>query len=142
MTNSATGTTAMTTTPTPSSTTASGPSLPTPSISFLYNQTDETYEGFALQAYEKNDFQGKASSILWEEGFFDLGFDATSWIWIPNGLDACVTFCASETEDTGYRCQPTRKNATTYNRSFKRVHIWRGAWRKDGTIERMSETCS
>ena len=146
MTSSATGTStdtgSTTTTPTASSTVSRGPDLPTPTISFLSNQTDRTYKGYALQVYEKNDFEGKASPIFWDEGFYDLGFDATSWIWVPNGLDACVTFCANKTTRTGYACTDRRKHATDDGKSFKRVSVWRGAWRTDGTVEEWSWKCS
>ncbi|EAQ91652.1 predicted protein [Chaetomium globosum CBS 148.51] len=136
--SSATGTStdtgSTTTTPTASSTVSRGPDLPTPTISFLSNQTDRTYKGYALQVYEKNDFEGKASPIFWDEGFYDLGFDATSWIWVPNGLDACVTFCANKTTRTGFACTDRRKHATDDGISFKRVSVWRGAWQngRDG----------
>jgi len=67
---------------------------------------------------------GKTTPILWEEGFFDFGFNAVSYIWLPNNTDCCVTFCASKTKSVGWRCDLRRRNETTD--PFPRLSIWCG----------------
>ncbi|SPO04636.1 uncharacterized protein DNG_07321 [Cephalotrichum gorgonifer] len=64
--------------------------------------TDEVpTDGFAFQAWSKKNYEGEHSPIYRKEGLVSLGFDAISYIWIPNSKDCCVTFC----DDNSVRCK-------------------------------------
>jgi hypothetical protein len=119
---STTTTTPTTTTSTQSSTTSSAP---TPSITFLNNQTDPTlFQKYAFQGFSETNFTGKKTSILYEEGFYDFGYNISSYVWIANGTNCCLTFCASKTVDVGYYCDDRKRPAV--QDEFPRLSIWCG----------------
>ncbi|KAK4236562.1 hypothetical protein C8A03DRAFT_35531 [Achaetomium macrosporum] len=135
--SSATSTTAITTTTTQSSTSTS--SAPTPTMTNLNNQTDPSvFKRFAFQAYEKPNMNGNLTQIYTDEGFFDLKFNATSYIWLPNKTDCCVTFCADKKTFLGYWCDTRRRNETEKGKGFARISIWCGRW----TNTDMQKKCS
>ncbi|SPO06413.1 uncharacterized protein DNG_09102 [Cephalotrichum gorgonifer] len=89
---------------TPSTTTSSPTGTSTPEPNFLNNGTIPD-RGIAFQAFSGTNYMGEASGIYNEEGFFDLGFNATSYVWIPNTSDCCVTFCQSEKNTSQFWCK-------------------------------------
>ncbi len=81
---SSTPTTTPTITPTATPTTTTttlGASPPLPS--FLNNQTIPTL-GYAFQGFSDYSYMGEATKVIREEGFLDLSFNCTSYVWIPN----------------------------------------------------------
>ncbi|KAK3903582.1 hypothetical protein C8A05DRAFT_32685 [Staphylotrichum tortipilum] len=110
---------------TKASSTSSTSSAATPTISFLNNQTDpSTFERFAFQAYSGANMTGKATPVYRDEGFYDFGFNAVSYIWLPNNTNCCITYCESKTKATGYWCDLRRRNETS--EPFPRLSIWCG----------------
>jgi hypothetical protein len=101
------------------------------------------FERFSFQAFEKNYFQGQNTELLKLEGFYDLDFNATSYVWLPNRGEeqCCVTFCASKKKSTGYWCDPRKRNATDNDTGFRRVSLWCGRWNKK-THDEMFDKCS
>ncbi|KAK4153809.1 hypothetical protein C8A00DRAFT_14997 [Chaetomidium leptoderma] len=136
--NSRCVTTEITTTSGRSSTTTS--TAPKTTITSLEEQTDpDTFKRFALQLWEKHDYKGRATDVLYEEGFYDLKFNATSYIWLPNNTDCCVTFCTSKTDDDpSWWCDIRKKNATDNDVGFQRISIWCGRW----SNTKMQKICS
>ncbi|KAJ4288774.1 hypothetical protein N0V88_007310 [Collariella sp. IMI 366227] len=109
---------------------------PTPTITFLNNQTDPSiFQRVAFQGFSGPDYSGKATPIYFEEGHVDFSFNVTSYIWLPNGPDCCVSFCQSKVKADGYLCDARRQKET--KEPFPRLAIWCG---KDRTKWR--ETCS
>ncbi|KAH6693510.1 hypothetical protein F5X68DRAFT_227923 [Plectosphaerella plurivora] len=115
-------TTSFETPPPPASSTKSSPS-PSPTIAFLNNQTDPESQ-FAFQAYSHPNYGGQASDILETEGFIDLPFDATSYVWTRNETNCCLTFCQGNATDVGYWCQSRRQPEASSD--FDRIYIWCG----------------
>ncbi|CAI4214146.1 unnamed protein product [Parascedosporium putredinis] len=74
------------------SSTSSAPD-PSETIRFL-NETIPT-DTFAFQAWSKKNFQGEVSPIYRTEGLFKFGFEAVSYIWLPNSTACCVTFATT-----------------------------------------------
>jgi hypothetical protein len=101
------------------------------------------FERFSFQAFEKVNFQGQKTELLGMEQFYDLGFSARSYVWLPkpDSDNCCVTFCAGKKESTGYRCEPRKRNATEGGKAFTRVQLWCG--RGDPkTVAKKSQECS
>ncbi|KAK4097718.1 hypothetical protein N658DRAFT_433387 [Parathielavia hyrcaniae] len=121
-TTGATGAAATPTTP-PSSTSGA----PTPTITSLVDQTDPAmFQTYMFQAWEGNNFTGQSSEILWEEGYYDLGFNATSYIWAQEVISCCISFCNDEKWAVGFLCDARRRNATSDPAGFPRLAIWCG----------------
>ena len=101
------------------------------------------FERFSFQAFEKFNFQGQKSEILGMENFYDLGFKATSYVWLHKGStdNCCVTFCAGKTKSIGYRCDPRKRNATEDGKAFTRVQLWCGRADPE-TVAEKSQQCS
>ncbi|KAF3763950.1 hypothetical protein M406DRAFT_261592, partial [Cryphonectria parasitica EP155] len=79
--------------------------------------------GFAFQGYSGDNFSGNASPIVRDELFTDFAFNCSSYVWIPNGTDCCVTFCANRTVSgwVGWWCSERRQiNASSL---FERIYI-------------------
>ena len=91
---------------------------------------------FAFQGFSEPNYMGKASAIIRETGFYDIGVDAISYVWQTN-TTCCVTFCADEHESTGYRCEPRQRAEASS--AFPRVHIW---CRGDEGEANANATCS
>lgn len=106
----------------PASSPVASPS-PSPTITFLNNQT-ESESQFAFQAYSHHNYGGQASHIFVTEGFIDLPFAATSYVWIRNETNCCLTFCQGSTEDVGYWCHSRRQPEASSN--FDRIYVWCG----------------
>jgi hypothetical protein len=87
---------------------------------------------FAFQAWEKPDFKGRSTEVYQEEGFYDINFTATSYIWLPNTTNCCVTFCKNTTKDLGYYCDARRRNEASSG--FPRFSLWCG--RKDTSMQK------
>lgn len=112
-------------TPTESETTSSSSTTTsaTPTATFLNNGTART-SGFAFQAYSELNYGGDATDIYIDEGFFDFGFEAWSYVWLPGDRNCCITFCEDKKNGTGYFCQERfRKEASD---SFPRLAIYCG----------------
>jgi len=117
-------TSASSTDPTAASTTSSAP---TPSITFLNNQTNPSvFEMFAFQGFSGNNFTGNATDIYLEPGYYDFNISITSYVWVTKKTDCCVTFCKDKKTTGGFRCDPIRRNRTEDNESFPRVSLWCG----------------
>jgi len=126
--SAATGTTATTSSST-SQPAPTGTSLPTLNNSTAPNQ------GLAFQGFSSPSYLGSATRIIKEEGFHDLNISARSYVWLPDGTECCLTFCANRTTATGWWCDPRyRPNPEG---SFARVYIWCGG--NDGV---KNQTCS
>ncbi|KXX82749.1 Plasma membrane fusion protein prm-1 [Madurella mycetomatis] len=88
---------------TPAITSASSTSsAPAPTITFLNNQTDGV--GQAFQGFSEIDYDGNATEIIREEGFHDLPFKVSSYVWEPNGTAYCITYCYNKTKSAGWGC--------------------------------------
>ncbi|KAH6640134.1 hypothetical protein F5144DRAFT_483788 [Chaetomium tenue] len=117
-------TSASSTEPTSVSTTSSAP---TASPTFLNNQTDPSiFEMFAFQGFSGNDFTGDATEVYLEPGYYDLNISITSYVWVTEKTDCCVTFCKDKKTTGGYKCDSIRRKATQDNESFPRVSLWCG----------------
>lgn len=110
-------TTPASTSPTSSSSTSSGAA---PTATFLNNQTGPV--GFGFQGFSGVNYTGKATQIFRDEGFFDLGIDCLSYVWLPNTTSCCLTFCANQHDPVGYRCQIRKQEKASA--SFPRIYIW------------------
>jgi hypothetical protein len=73
--------------------------------------------------------------VINQTGFYDLGFEANSYVWIPGNTGCCITFCANTTTAFGYWCQ-TRYQPKASG-SFPRLYVWCGDDKKNA-----NETCS
>jgi len=109
----------------PAATKSQAPSTPTaaapaPTQTFLNNQTISNH-GFAFQGFSDTNYQGKATKIIQDNGFLNLPFDCSSYVWLPGDTDCCITFCNSPTEAGGWWCdQRYRAQASG---SFPRIWI-------------------
>ncbi|KAK4187703.1 hypothetical protein QBC35DRAFT_498061 [Podospora australis] len=122
-------------TPTPSSSSPSPTKSkppPKPTITSLFNETT-IEDGFAFQAYSGVNGTGNRTQIYTEEGFFDFGFKARSYMWQPNNKACCITFCAASAnasstgkQHLGWWCDARRRNETP--EAFPRINIWCGRW--------------
>lgn len=131
--HSITGTTPTTTT-TQSSTTSSAPKT---TITNLSNQTDvSVFQRYAFQGYSAANFTGNATSILFDEGYYDFGFKVKSYIWLPNATNCCITFCQNKTATVGWLCDTRRRNLT--DTPFPRLSVWCGR----GTNTKAQTQCS
>ncbi|KAK0707329.1 hypothetical protein B0H67DRAFT_470030, partial [Lasiosphaeris hirsuta] len=99
---------------------------------FLNNQSSPA--GLAFQAFSAPSYQGSYTPIIYEEGFHDFGFGAKSYVWLPNGTDCCITFCADKVTAVGWWCNPRYR--TNASEPFPRVYVWCG--RQDTAA---NETC-
>ncbi|PKS12466.1 hypothetical protein jhhlp_000672 [Lomentospora prolificans] len=72
---------------------------------------------FAFQAWSEKHYKGNVSPIYREEGLHVLGFDANSYIWLPNTTSCCVTFC----DDFSVRCEEWYRPETSG--PFPGIHI-------------------
>ncbi|KAM7186140.1 hypothetical protein V8F33_011979 [Rhypophila sp. PSN 637] len=99
-------------------------SLPTQTVEFLNNQTGVS--GLAFQGFEEQHYLGESTNIIRQEGYHDLPFNCLSYVWLPNGTDCCVTFCANKTTAVGWRCDPRYREKTESGTGFPRIHVWCG----------------
>ncbi|KAB5518877.1 hypothetical protein GE09DRAFT_506088 [Coniochaeta sp. 2T2.1] len=114
-----TETSSTTTTSSSTSTTSTTPS-PSPEPTFLNNQTGPL--GFGFQGFSGINYTGNVTDIYRDEGFFDFGWDVSSYVWLPNGTSCCVTFCEDHHNATGYRCQARKREESSGG--FPRIYIW------------------
>ncbi|KAK3693051.1 hypothetical protein B0T22DRAFT_475900 [Podospora appendiculata] len=121
-------------------TTTSTARTPTPTPVFLNNQTSPS-STIAFQAFSEAEYLGKATGVMQKTGFYDLGLDCKSFVWLPKGTACCVTLCANRTTAVGAVCDERFEKRVTVTgaaaRSFPRVHLWCG----DGD-PRANVTCS
>ncbi len=111
-----------TTTSAAAAATASIPAAPSaPSPSFLNNQTTPAL-GHAFQGFSGLNYSGDATGVIRDEGFLDIPFNCTSYVWMPNGTDCCVTFCVNTTTSEGWWCHEKRQP----NASAPFQRIWTG----------------
>lgn len=85
---------------------------------------NSTYPGgFAFQAFSDRDYGGGASPVIRDDLFTDLDFTASSYVWIPNSTDCCVTFCANKTSSgwIGWWCQERRQPNASH--LFERIYV-------------------
>lgn len=120
------------TTPTtfPSSTSTTSSPAETTTSTFLSNSTDP--DGFAFQAFSDRNYAGSASPVIRDELFTDFDFNGSSYVWIPNFTDCCVTFCANKTSSgwVGWWCPERRQpNASHW---FERIYVGCG---DDGRLQ-------
>jgi hypothetical protein len=94
---------------------------------------------FSFQAFEDKNYQGQMTDLIEKEGFHDLGFNATSYVWFPATDNCCVTFCANKKESTGYWCDPRKRPAA--DDEFTRVSLWCGRGNQK-TLDKMYKKCS
>ncbi|RYP76018.1 hypothetical protein DL770_007296 [Monosporascus sp. CRB-9-2] len=123
-----------TTTPTPAPTvsaTSSPSPPPTPTV-FLNNHTQD----FAFQAFDEMDYQGSATGLFKAQGHFFLDFNASSYVWQPNGTLCCVTMCRRSTW-TGWWCQ--QRYQPNSSAPFDNIDIGCSG---DETLDRSRETCA
>ena len=59
---------------------------------------------FTFQWFEAARYQGEASDLLRQAGRVELGFNASSYVWEPNGTPCCVTLC-QQSVWVGWWCQ-------------------------------------
>lgn len=108
-------------TPTQSSTTSASPT------SSSFNPDPTLFQYFEFRAWSEPNFQGEASEVYKEEGFYDLPFNLSSWVWATDKTDCCVSFCLDEdTYGGGYRCDSKRQRETTGGVGYPRVSLWCG----------------
>jgi len=90
---------------------------------FLNNITT-TFNGHAFQGFTERGYMGDATPIIHEPGFHDLGLQVWSYVWLSDGLDWCLTFCATDETppDVGWRCTQTHQDSSSA--AFGRVYIW------------------
>lgn len=88
--------------PTPSPTT-SATSAPTPTQTTLNNQTYND-ANYAMQGFADVQYQGNATEIYREEGFTDLPYNCSSYVWERGASGCCITFCSNTTYSGGYWC--------------------------------------
>jgi len=119
--------------PSTSPTSTSSPPSPSSTTTTLNNSTAP--KGLAFQAFASPSYLGTATPIIQAEGFHDLNMSARSYVWLPDGTQCCLTFCADRTTATGWWCDP--RYQTSSSAVFGRVYIWCGG--NDGT---KNETCS
>ncbi|KAJ9144211.1 hypothetical protein NKR23_g6089 [Pleurostoma richardsiae] len=110
--SSRTSTTAASTT---SSTVSSAAATPT----YLNNQTGPV--GFAFQGFSDRNFSGTATEVYLAEGFTDLPYNCSSYVWLPNGTSCCVTFCRNETASVGWWCQARKQPSASS--AFERIFV-------------------
>lgn len=91
-----------------------------PHIDFLNNETVPS-RGIAFQAFSDLDYKGSATRIYDGEGFYDLGMNATSYVWIPNDSDCCVTFCQTKKNTTQWWCRERFQQEA--GRAFPRLGV-------------------
>ncbi|KAK4245109.1 hypothetical protein C7999DRAFT_16653 [Corynascus novoguineensis] len=119
-------------TPTQSSTTSASPTS-------SFNPDPTLFQHFEFRAWSEPNFKGEASEVYREEGFYDLPFNLTSWVWATHKTDCCVSFCLDEnTYGGGYRCDSTRRSKTAGGVGYSRVSLWCG----DRNDEEMRMRCS
>jgi len=111
-------------TPTPTtSATKTGTATTTSELtgpSFLNNQTVPD-PSQAFQAFRDFNYLGNATPVIRSLGFYNIGFAANSYVWLPNDTSCCVTFCANTTYSGGWWCdQRYQPNASG---PFARVWI-------------------
>lgn len=116
-------------------TTSDMPGSPDSSPSFLNNETGPI--GFAFQGFSGVNYTGKATKLFREEGFFDLGIDCLSYVWLPNTTDCCVTFCADQHNAAGYICQARKREQASG--PFPRIYIWCD---QNVAVTKANNTCS
>ncbi|KAK0647031.1 hypothetical protein B0T16DRAFT_414605 [Cercophora newfieldiana] len=122
----------------PSTTTSStsSSSQPSPTGTQLPTLNNSTApKGLAFQAFSSPSYLGSATPIVQNEGFHDLNISARSYVWLPDGTECCLTFCANRTTATGWWCNPRYRPDPP--EAFARVYIWCGG--NDGVKNR---TCS
>ena len=62
-----------------------------------------------------------------EEGFYDIGFNITSWVWINHKDGCCVTFCRDEdTYAGGYQCDSKKRPVVDDEWGLPRANLWCG----------------
>ncbi|KAF2185364.1 hypothetical protein K469DRAFT_750482 [Zopfia rhizophila CBS 207.26] len=104
-----------------------------PSLTFLNNQTVPS-PGHAFQGFTGTNYTGNATAVIRDEGFLDLPFNCSSYVWLPNGTDCCVTFCNNMTYSGGWWCDERRQP----NASGPFPRIWVGC----GEDAHKRHTCS
>ncbi|KAK4446187.1 hypothetical protein QBC34DRAFT_412082 [Podospora aff. communis PSN243] len=112
---------------------SSSPSSTPTTIPTLNNSTAPL--GQAFQAFSAPDYLGSATPIIRALGFHDLNISAQSYVWLPDGTECCLTFCANRTTATGWWCDPRFQPQSSA--PFRRVYVWCGG--NDGV---KNETCS
>ncbi|KAK0624222.1 hypothetical protein B0T14DRAFT_517689 [Immersiella caudata] len=122
-----------TTSPSSATSSSSSSSTPTPTVLTLNNSTAP--RGLAFQAFQSPEYLGAATPIIQAEGFHDLNITANSYVWLPDGTECCLTFCANRTTATGWWCN--RRFQTESSGPFGRVYVWCGG--NDGV---KNVTCS
>lgn len=88
---------------------------------FLNNGTAPK-RGFAFQAFSEPLYGGEASDILTSEGFHDLGFEATSYVWVPNDTGCCISFCQTKNDTEFHWCDPRMRDEVE-GESFPRLGV-------------------
>ncbi|SPQ23500.1 47f2ebbb-d762-4aa3-a1fc-8961e4424378 [Thermothielavioides terrestris] len=137
--SSATNSSSSTPTRTTTTSSSSTSSAPTATVSFLNNQTDPSVfkHGFAFQAWEKPYMKGNFTPIYSDEGFINLPFNATSYIWLEDkSQSCCVTFCNDTKPSESYWCQSRWRNSSSGY--FRRISLWCG----DRDDEQLRTSCS
>ena len=94
------------------------------------------FQRYAFQGYSAANFTGNATSILFDEGYYDFGFKVKSYIWLPNATNCCITFCQNKTATVGWHCDTRRRNLT--DTPFPRLSVWCGR----GTNTKAQTQCS
>ncbi|KAK3332991.1 hypothetical protein B0T19DRAFT_473749 [Cercophora scortea] len=107
-------------------TTTSSTRTPTPTAIFLNNQTFPAGK-MAFQAFSEGEYLGKATGVMQKTGFYDLGLDCKSFVWLESTA-CCVTLCANRTTAVGVVCDERFERRLTVTaagvKSFPRVHLW------------------
>ncbi|KAH8666793.1 hypothetical protein BX600DRAFT_511692 [Xylariales sp. PMI_506] len=98
-----TATTTSSTSPTPTSSTTSASTSDTTQVPL-----SDQVQVFSFQAYADKNYGGTASDIFQSIGAFSMGFNASSYIWQPNGSGCCVTFCQVKSW-VGWWCDPQQQ---------------------------------
>jgi hypothetical protein len=77
-----------------------------------------------------------------DEGGHDIGFNATSYIWLPHDKPSkcCINFCGDEHTYLGWYCDARRQNATLDAIGFRRVFIWCGRGTNNNNMLRRCAT--
>jgi hypothetical protein len=121
-------------TSTSSGSTTTSSSEPSPTPTFLNNQTGPV--GFGFQGFSGKNFSGNVTPIYRDEGFVDFGFDVWSYVWLPNTTSCCITFCEDQHNATGWRCQIRKQKEASD--PFPRIYIWCDP----GLVGKANNTCS
>lgn len=101
---------------------------------------------YQFQGWEQKDFQGNATKIYSEDGYWDLEFEVRSWAWTPTEIipnpNCCITFCRNRTDAGGYWCQEKRQKEVSNKENLPNGGKFGRIWTGCGDDARQQHKCS